>query len=331
MVPSFAHTFVSQVILISLLIKFTSPMKRLIFLFAIASIQAYSQSEPITITVLLTNEITGKPINATLEWYDPVSIKNESIGQYTLVLGGDKEETLTISKPGYFDTELKLDYETVKQAPVQEVKLQPGVPQLHISVTDAETGKTLDSSIDLFSLDESIEIFSEKVEVSPFTIDLEYNQVHVLQVRAPGYFSFKDTIDFKGVYEGRVREKKIKLVPLKAGNKISLNNIYFHQNEAGLTDFAKLMLVELTHLLEQEQKIKLEIGAYTDDVGTDQYNLDLSQKRALAVKNYLVEKGAKQEQLVTKGYGEKSPLAPNNSEQNRALNRRVEFKIITVK
>lgn len=307
-------------------------MKRLTFLFMIAAtLNLHAQSEPVTVIITITNEITGKPISADLAWYDPQTVKNERPGRYSVVLGGDKEETLTISKPGFFDTELKLDYETVKQAPLQEVKLQPGIPQLHISVLDSETGKTLDSAIDLFSMDESTEIFSEKVEVSPYTIDLEYNQVHVLQVRAPGYFSFKDTIDFKGVYDGRVREKQIKLVPLKAGNKISLNNIYFHQNEAGLTDFAKLMLVELTHLLTNEKNIVLEVGAYTDDVGTDQYNLDLSQKRAQAVKSYLVEKGAKQEQLVTKGYGEKSPIVSNSSEENRALNRRVEFKIVTVK
>lgn len=319
-----------------LLASFKEPnlpdMKRLFFLFVIAvSENVHAQSDPITVTIIITNEINGKPIAADLKWFEPQTVKNESLGRYTLALPADSEEKLTISKVGYFDTELTLDYETEKQSPVHEVKLQPGIPQLHISVSDSETGKSLSSSIDLFSLDESTEIFSEQVEISPYTIDLEYNQIHVLQVRSPGYFSYKDTIDFKGVFEGRIREKQIKLVPLRAGNKISLNNIYFHQNEASLTDFAKLMLVELTHLLENQKGIVLEIGAYTDDVGTDQYNLDLSHKRALAVKEYLVAKGAKAEQLTPKGYGEKSPVMPNTNEANRAMNRRVEFKILNVK
>jgi outer membrane protein OmpA-like peptidoglycan-associated protein len=307
-------------------------MKHLaLFCLMVVGTGAFAQSEPVTVNISITNQITGKPIDAVLTWYEPSTVKRSAEGRYSLVLGGDREETLTITKPGYFDTELKLDYETVKQTPSHEVQLQPGIPQLHISILDAETGKTINSAIDLFSLDEATEIFSEQVEISPYTIDLEYNQVHVLQVRAPGYFSFKDTIDFSGVFEGRVREKQIKLVPLKAGNKISLNNIHFHQNKADLTDFAKLMLVELTHILEKEKGIVLEIGAYTDDVGTDQYNNELSQKRASAVKNYLVEKGAKAEQLLTKGYGERSPVAANTNDENRALNRRVEFKIITVK
>ena len=120
-------------------------------------------------------------------------------------------------------------------------------------------------------------------------------------------------------------------MPLKAGNKISLNNIHFHKDQSDLTDFAKLMLVELSHVLKNQNNIVLEIGAHTDDQGTDQYNNDLSLKRAVAVKNYLIEKGAKPEQLLTKGYGERSPVVPNTSEDNRAQNRRVEFKIVTVK
>lgn len=307
-------------------------MKKLaLYLMIAAGTNAFAQSEPLTVNISIINQITGKPIDATLSWYDAGSVKRSSLGKYSLTLGGDREETLTISKPGYFDTELKLDYETVKQSASQEIQLQPGIPQLHISIFDSETNKPLTSAIDLFSLDESTEIFSEEVQVAPYTIDLEYDQVHVLQVRAPGYFSFKDTIDFKGVFEGRVRDRQIKLVPLKAGNKISLNNIYFHKNEANLTDFAKLMLVELSHVLENQKNIVLEVGAYTDDVGADQYNNELSLKRATAVKNYLVEKGARAEQLLTKGYGERSPVAPNTSEENRALNRRVEFKIVTVK
>jgi outer membrane protein OmpA-like peptidoglycan-associated protein len=179
-------------------------------------------------------------------------------------------------------------------------------------------------------MDESSIVFSEEVEISPYTIDLEYNKVHVLQVRSAGFFSFKDTIDYTNVYEGRTRTKTIRLVPLKTGNKISLNNIYFKQNEAGLTDFARLMLVELTHILQEQRGMVIEIGAFTDDVGTDAYNLGLSEKRAMAVKNYLLEKGAIARQLSTKGYGETSPVTDNTTEENRAMNRRVEFKIVSI-
>jgi outer membrane protein OmpA-like peptidoglycan-associated protein len=202
---------------------------------------------------------------------------------------------------------------------------------LYITVVDDETGETLSSAVDLFTMNDSSIVFSEEVEVSPYTIDLEYNQSHILQVRRPGYFSFKDTIDFTNVFDGRTRTRKIKLVPLKTGNKISLNNIYFKENEANLTEFARLMLVELSHVLAEQKNIVIEIGAFTDGLGTNEYNQALSEKRAAAVKKYLVEKGASANQLATKGYGEMQPVAPNDTEQNRAMNRRVEFKILSIK
>lgn len=287
-------------------------------------------TQPVLVNLQVRNQLTGVPLDVVLTGYDEKAVKKVSPGQYQVTLGDGREEVLTISKDGYFDSQLTLDYETVKASPDVEVQLQPGIPQLHISILNQETGEPLKSAIDLFTMDESSIVFSEEVEVSPYTIDLEYNKVHVLQVRCPGYFSFRDTIDFSGVYDGRVREKKISLVRLKAGNKISLNNIYFNQNEAGLTDFAKLMLAELTHILEQQPGIVIEIGAYTDDVGSNDYNKSLSEKRALAVKQYLLEKGAKEQQLLSKGYGEASPVAPNDTDAHRALNRRVEFRIVRI-
>lgn len=296
----------------------------------VAEMRAQNASGEIPINVTIINEFTGKPVDANLAWYDASLVKRVDVGKYQLQLGNDMEQTLTVTRAGYFDLETKMDYTTVKATPDVELKFQPSVPHLNISILSDETGETVSSAIDLFTMDESSVVFSEEVEISPYTIDLEYDKVHVLQVRSPGFFSYKDTIDYKGVFEGRKRTKTIRLVPLKAGNKISLNNIYFKENEAALTDFAKLMLVELSHVLEQQKGLVIEVGAYTDDKGSDQYNVELSQKRAAAVKTYLVEKGADAKQLVIKGYGEASPVAANTTDASRALNRRVEFKIVKI-
>jgi outer membrane protein OmpA-like peptidoglycan-associated protein len=306
-------------------------MKNVLISLVLVVSSLYSgMSQPVKVNVFVKNQLTGIPLDVTLDWYSAENIARIAKGKYEVMLDDGKEETLTISSDGYFDSALKLDYETVKANPDLTVDLQPGIPQLYISILNDETGETLRAAIDLFTMDESSIVFSEEVEVSPYTIDLEYDKVHVLQVRASGFFSFKDTLDFSKVFDGRVRQREIKLVPLKAGNKISLSNIYFKPNESGLTDFAQLMLVELTHILEQQKRILIEVGAFTDDTGSDDYNLELSGKRAMAVKNYLLEKGADERQLIVKGYGESSPRVPNNSEENRALNRRVEFKIITI-
>lgn len=291
---------------------------------------ALAQS-PLTVEIHLKNELTRKPVDATLTWVQPDKVRKVRTGYYTVIVQPAQTSMLTIEKDGYFDHELKLDYEAEKTEAYHEISLKPGVPQLNITVVDDETNETIKSAIDLFTMDESTVVFSDDVETAPYTIDLEYNEVHVLQVRRPGYFSFKDTINYLGVFDGRSRARKINLVPLKEGNKISLHNIYFNANESDLTDFGKLMLVELSHVLALEKKMVVEIGAHTDDVGAPEYNQGLSEKRALSVKKHLMEKGASDSQLLTKGYGESAPLKPNDSEENKMLNRRVEFKIIKVK
>lgn len=281
-----------------------------------------------TVIVKIENEISGKVVDATLEWpYG--AIRRISTGNYQVSLDLGAKGLLQISKDGYFDLELKLDEATEKLNKIHEIKLIPEVPQLLITVVDANTDSVLAATIDLFMFDESSVVFSDKIEVMPYTIDLEFNKVHVLQVRCPGYFSFKDTLDYTNVYYGRERRKIIALVPLKVGNKLSLNNIYFKVNEVELTSFAKKMLDELALVLIKENEIRLEVGAHSDDIGNDEYNLELSDKRAKAVKIYLLEKGAQDKQLIAKGYGETAHLVLNTSEENRALNRRVEFKIIS--
>lgn len=306
-------------------------MKKTFFTLLVISmaLTRHIYAQPIQVSLSITNQLTKKPVDAQLT--SSGTLQKTGTGLYTLTLQQGEKLSVQASKDGYFDTELPLDYSQEKTGNVHEIKLIPAPPELIISIFDNDTKQQLKSTIDLFTMDESSIVFSDEVETSPYTIDLEYNEVHVLQVRRPGYFSFKDTIDYSNVFEGRKRTKVINLVPLKQGNKISLNNIHFKPNESELTDFAKLMLVELTHVLENNKNIVIEIGAHTDDVGATDYNQALSERRALSVKKHLLEKGAAEKQLLTKGYGETSPMVPNTSDENREQNRRVEFRIISVK
>ena len=303
---------------------------RLLVIFSLTLVcSGFGQAvKPKTVIIKITNEITGKAIDATLEWPNG-AVRKITTGNYQVSLDLGAKGLLQINKDGYFDFELNLDEATEKLNKIHEIKLIPEVPQLLITVVDAKTDSVLTSTIDLFMFDESSVVFSDKIEDMPYTIDLEFNKVHVLQVRCPGYFSFKDTLDYTNIYYGRERRKIIALVPLKVGNKLSLNNIYFKVNEVELTSFAKKMLDELAQVLIKEKDIRLEVGAHSDDIGNDEYNLELSDKRAKAVKIYLLEKGAQEKQLITKGYGETAHIVLNTTEENRALNRRVEFKIIS--
>ena len=80
--------------------------------------------------------------------------------------------------------------------------------------------------------------------------------------------------------------------------------------------------------LKKQPEIKLEIQGHTDDVGNDEYNKILSEKRANIVKHQLVEYGIDESRLSIIGYGERFPIANNRTEEGKAKNRRIEFKII---
>jgi outer membrane protein OmpA-like peptidoglycan-associated protein len=75
----------------------------------------------------------------------------------------------------------------------------------------------------------------------------------------------------------------------------------------------------------------MEIGGYTDSTGSEQYNMALSEKRALSVVNYLIKRGISSDRLKFKGYGNTSPLGDNVTSEGRKLNRRTEAKIIELK
>lgn len=105
------------------------------------------------------------------------------------------------------------------------------------------------------------------------------------------------------------------------------NNLNFETNKANILESSFNSLNELANLL-QKTNYSLIIAGHTDNVGSANSNLILSQKRAEAVKTYLINKGIDTQRITAKGFGENMPIAPNDTEENRALNRRVEFFIV---
>src|SRR5260221_276714 len=80
--------------------------------------------------------------------------------------------------------------------------------------------------------------------------------------------------------------------------------------------------------LNAKPKLRVEIGGHTGNVGSASYNLQLSEKRAQSVANYLVQQGIDVTRIIQKGYGAQQPVRPNDTEDNRQANRRIEFKIL---
>ena len=108
-----------------------------------------------------------------------------------------------------------------------------------------------------------------------------------------------------------------------------LDRVYFETDEAVILSRSFKLLNDVAAVLQANAYIKrVEIQGHTDDQGSDEYNIELSNRRAEAVRKYLISQGVDGGRLVAKGYGERVPVESGTSDKARAANRRVEFKIL---
>ncbi len=108
-----------------------------------------------------------------------------------------------------------------------------------------------------------------------------------------------------------------------------LDPVYFDPNKSNISPIAAKALDRNGVLLKENPGVRVEIGGHTDASGSEKANQKISEKRALSVKKYLMDKfGISENRLVTKGYGSTRPIADNKTEDGRSKNRRVEFKIL---
>ncbi len=128
--------------------------------------------------------------------------------------------------------------------------------------------------------------------------------------------------------------KKLEPLPIQViqhtevGQNIVLENIYFATKSATIEGSSYASLNNLASQLKQQPSLVLEIQGYTDNVGSDADNLQLSTQRAKSVADYLVTKGVLQTQVQYHGYGSAKPIAENTTEEGRQKNRRIEIKVI---
>lgn len=116
---------------------------------------------------------------------------------------------------------------------------------------------------------------------------------------------------------------------VREAQTIVLQNVNFEFDKDALTTDAQGVLADVAKGLVSQTDLKVEIAGHTDSKGSNAYNQRLSDRRAAAVKAFLVSQGVASGQLVSKGYGESQPVAGNENETGRAQNRRVEFRVLS--
>ena len=193
-------------------------------------------------------------------------------------------------------------------------------------ILDKETSAPLSARLQIKNLKTgrlAHESFSDK-KTGDFLICLAQGEEYAFSIACDNYLFYSENFST----ETQNQEKQIFLTPIKAGESIVLKNIFFETNSHSLLASSTAELNTLTELMQNNPKLKVLIEGHTDNVGNAEHNQILSQQRAEAIVSYLTEKGIEPSRLQAKGYGFSRPIATNDTEEGRALNRRTEIKII---
>lgn len=210
----------------------------------------------------------------------------------------------------------------------QALKPEP-VVMLSGKVLNAKTKAPLEASIKyeiLNSAKESGETNSDP-STGYYSIVLPYGHNYGYYASAKGYIAITENIDLSELNEYTEIVKDIYLVPIEVGQTIQLNNVFFQRGLPELIATSYPELDRMVKVMSDNPSIEIELMGHTDNVGSAEKNQILSEQRVDAVKKYLVDKGISGKRISGKGFGGSKPIAPNDSEQNRQKNRRVEFVI----
>jgi outer membrane protein OmpA-like peptidoglycan-associated protein len=199
-------------------------------------------------------------------------------------------------------------------------------------VYDAETLQRLQARFELIDLKSGalvMESTSEPV-TGEFLVCIPANTDYALNVSKKGYLFYSDHFSLQDIYNRN--EPYLMDVPLnqiKTGNSIVLRNIFYMYNSWELLDQSRIELDKVVQLMNENPTLKIEISGHTDNTGTPEYNLGLSEKRAASVTGYLTGHGISPDRMTARGYGWTKQVMTNETEDGRAANRRTELKILS--
>ncbi len=277
------------------------------------------------LTGKISDKITQQPLLAEITFSPEIvsTVKSDSLtGIYRVDLPVGTY-TIAVNAEGYIPTTKVALIENNK---LTELNFQL-MPKTHRTIltgkiTDKKTSNGLKATISFLNTD-----------LPPITTDsisgIFYAEIpigtYLIEVKCEDYVSQNAVLVLE---KEKPLERNFELV--KKGMAITLKGIYFELNKATIKPESYPALQEAARILIDNPNIKVEIQGHTDNIGSEKYNQDLSEKRAYAVMNYLVKNhGISPDRLVAKGYGSAKPIADNTTEQGRALNRRVEFVILS--
>ncbi|MEO6682424.1 MAG: OmpA family protein [Ginsengibacter sp.] len=195
-------------------------------------------------------------------------------------------------------------------------------------VYDAKTKDGIPSTIELTDVNTN-QIISklQTDENGNYLVTIPVEKEYAFNVNRKGYLLYSENYHIsRDIDSAFVAD--IPLQPIESKAMVILKNVFFGINETSLKPESMAELDQVGNLLKENPDVKILITGHTDNVGQPADNLKLSEGRALSVVNYLVSKGIAKERLSHQGYGATRPFTDNDTEENRAKNRRTEMEVL---
>jgi outer membrane protein OmpA-like peptidoglycan-associated protein len=227
---------------------------------------------------------------------------------------------------------VKEEVKPVEKVEEKPIEVKKGSIVLQGVVMDVNSKEPLAARVQLLDLKGKVlkEVNCGEDGFYSFEVSFESQKKISVTAQMPSYGMATSTVAIPTLGTDNVEIKRdLSLVKLEVGTKFVLRNIYYDYDKAVLRPESVNELGKILKILNENPTMVVRIGSHTDNWGTNDYNIDLSQRRAQAVVSWLVRHGINHSRLQSKGYGEEEPIASNDDEaEGRELNRRTEFEVI---
>ena len=261
-----------------------------------------------------------------LQWSEP-----ENLGSVINTVEWDGYFTISaLSDFAYFSSqENSLGEEDIFKLAVPESIKPSAVVQITGGVYNKVDNKPISARIKVQSMTDGDTVC---VSYDPLTGDykmmLPTKQSYTISAAKKGFMAVSEPLDFTKENNFKEVKKNIYLLPIEAGQKMTLNSVFFEQSKAIIIDTSFPELDRIVRAMKENPTMEIMLEGHTDNQGDWNANLLLSKERVEEVQKYLTIKGINMKRIQVQGYGSTRPVASNNSEEKRRLNRRVEVTII---
>jgi outer membrane protein OmpA-like peptidoglycan-associated protein len=197
-------------------------------------------------------------------------------------------------------------------------------------VINAKTNQPVATDVVIRDLTTNTKVATARSEPSQgrYSIVLPAGKSYGFFASEQGFYPVSDNLDLRKLKAFQEVKRELPLWPIEVGATVRLNNVFFSTGRAVVNTESRDELGRLIDLLKSRPTMRIEIGGHTDDRGSDEQNMVLSQNRANTVMTYLNAAGIQADRLVARGYGKTKPVSTARTQDALQRNRRVEFTIV---